>query len=297
MKKNGLMGGFMAAVIIVVGLFTVIGCIEKIPTGYVGVVYKMSGGVQDEILTQGWHIVSPTKKVKEFTVGNEQIVMTKDERDGSKGDDSFAVATADNANIDISFQMLYRYDAETVVDTFKDYKGMSGEDIVNNRVRTLLKSKISEVTTDYTMMDIYSGDRTTINQEITDYLNEEFHRQLGINVLDASIVDVHPSEQLQDTINKRVDAIQKKQEAEANQERIKVEKETELIQAEADAKIAEAKAQAEARVIEIEAQAEAEANRLIAQSITPELIAMKEAEARMEHGWVEIQGANSVVVK
>lgn len=297
MRKNGFTGGLLAAVVIIVALFGAITCIEKIPTGYVGVVYKMSGGVQDEILTQGWHLVSPTKKVKEFTVGNEQIVMTKDSREGSRDDDSFAVATADNANIDISFQMSYRYDDAVVVDTFKNYKGMSGEDIVNNRVRTLLKAKISEITTDYTMMDIYSGDRTTINKEITEHLNTEFHKQFGINVLDASIVDVHPSEQLQDTINKRVDAIQKKQEAEANQERIKVEKETELIQAEADAKIAEAKAQAEARVIEIEAQAQAEANRLIAQSITPELIAMKEAEARMEHGWVEIQGADAVVVK
>lgn len=223
--------------------------------------------------------------------------MTQDERDGSKGDDSFAVATADNANIDISFQMSYRYDSEEVVNTFKNFKGMSGEDIVNTRVRTLLKAKISEITTDYTMMDIYSGDRTKINKAITEHLDKEFHEQYGINVLDASIVDVHPSAQLQDTINKRVDAIQKKQEAEANQERIKVEKETELIQAEADARVAEVKAQAEARIVEIEAQAQAEANRLIAQSITPELIAMKEAEARMEHGWIEIQGANSVVVK
>lgn len=297
MNKNGFMGGLLAAVVLVVGLFGTISCIEKIPAGYVGVVYKMSGGVQDEILTQGWHLVSPIKKVKEFTVGNEQIVMTQDERDGSKGDDSFAVATADNANIDISFQMSYRYDSEEVVNTFKNFKGMSGEDIVNTRVRTLLKAKISEITTDYTMMDIYSGDRTKINKAITEHLDKEFHEQYGINVLDASIVDVHPSAQLQDTINKRVDAIQKKQEAEANQERIKVEKETELIQAEADARVAEVKAQAEARIVEIEAQAQAEANRLIAQSITPELIAMKEAEARMEHGWIEIQGTNSVVVK
>ena len=43
------------------------------------------------------------------------------------------------------------------------------------------------------------------------------------------------------------------------------------------------------------AQAEAEANRLISESITQELIDMKEAEARMEHGWVEVTGADTVV--
>ena len=47
----------------------------------------------------------------------------------------------------------------------------------------------------------------------------------------------------------------------------------------------------------IEANAEAEANRVIAASITDELIKMKEAEARMEHGWITVQGAGTVVTK
>lgn len=35
----------------------------------------------------------------------------------------------------------------------------------------------------------------------------------------------------------------------------------------------------------------------LAASITPELIAMKEAEARLVHGWITVQGANNVVTK
>ena len=45
----------------------------------------------------------------------------------------------------------------------------------------------------------------------------------------------------------------------------------------------------------IEAQAEADANRVIAESITPELIEMKEAEARDKHGWVTVMGGTPVV--
>ena len=45
----------------------------------------------------------------------------------------------------------------------------------------------------------------------------------------------------------------------------------------------------------IAADAEAEANSKIAQSITPELIQWQEAQARMEHGWVTVQGADTVV--
>ena len=53
--------------------------------------------------------------------------------------------------------------------------------------------------------------------------------------------------------------------------------------------------ESEAAVKVIEAEAQAEANRTIAESITPELIQMKEAEARLEHGWVTVQGAGTVV--
>lgn len=283
-KKTGRIGGVVVGIGLVIGVACLGMSIEKIPVGYRGVVYSTNGGVQDETLEQGWHLVSPIKKVKEFTVSNEQLVLTKDKRDGSKEDESFKVATADDASIAVSFQMSYRYKEDTIVDTYKKFKGMDGEDIVNSRVKTVLKSKISEVTTDYTMMDIYSGNRSEINNKITDYLNDEFGKAYGIEVLDASIIDVHPDDKLKEAIDNRVTALQQKQQAQAEQERIKVEAETKLIQAENEAAIKVK-----------EAQAEAEANRVLSESITDELIRMTEAEARKEHGWITTQGVNTVV--
>ena len=115
-------------------------------------------------------------KVKEFSTSNEILVLSKDSRDGSKYDDSFKVATSDDASIAISFQMTYRYIEDQVIDTYKKFKGMDGEDIVENRVKTVLKSKISEVTTDYSMMDIYSGNRAQLNEALTEYLNKDFSK-------------------------------------------------------------------------------------------------------------------------
>ena len=280
----GKVGAITLAVILVVGLICGIVAIERIPVGYEGVVYSMNGGVQNETLTQGWHLVSPTKKVKLFTVSNEQLILTQDKREGSKEDESFKVSTADDASISISFQMSYRFIGDKIVDTYKKFRGMDGESIVANRVTAVLKSKISEVTTDYTMMNIYSGNRAEINEKITNYLNKDFSKAYGIEVLDASIVDVHPDEQLQKTIDDRVKALQKKQQAQAEQETAKVEAETKLI-----------KAKNEAEVKVIKAQAEADANKLLSQSVTQTLVDMKTAEARLKHGWVEVQGASNVV--
>ncbi len=281
MKK--LVGTLIIIAAIVGAVFTVKSC-TLISTGKVGVQYSYKGGVKDEVLDPGLHFINPFLKVKEFTVGNEQLILTKDKRDGSKENESFKVATSDDASISVSFQMSYRYNQEKIVDTYRKFKGMDGEDIVEQRVKTVLKSKISEVTTNYSMMDIYSGNRSEINNKITEYLNGEFGEAYGIEVLDASIIDVHPDEKLKEAIDNRVTALQQKQQAEAEQEKIKVEAETKLIQAENEASIKVK-----------EAQAEAEANKAISESITEELIKMTEAEARKKHGWVEVQGVDAVV--
>lgn len=292
-NKKSIMCIVVAVAVVCGGIY--VSLIDRIPTGKVGVQYSANGGVKDNVLSEGWHFVPPWIKMKEFSIGNEQLILSKDEREGSKDDDSFNVATSDDASIPISFQMSYRYDPDTVVDVYKRFKGMDGEDIINKRVKTVLKSKISEITTDYSMMSIYSGNRSEINKKITEYLNSEFKDAYGIEVLDASIIDVHPDKKLKDSIDARVKALQEKQQAQAEQETIKVRKETEKIQAEADAEIAETKAKAEAERIIIKANAEADANRVKAASITEELIRMKEAEARNKFGWVTVQGADSVI--
>lgn len=297
MRDKAILGMVVVSTLALLGGIYALTRIEKIPTGTVGVVYTTKSGVKDETLSEGWHFLSPFEHVKEFTVGNEQIVLSKDKKEGSKKDDAFKIATADDANIAISFQMSYRYSPSKVIDTYKKFKGMDGEKIVEQRVKSILKSKISEVTTGYSLMDIYSGNRNEINNKITEYLNSEFNSEFGIEVLDASIVDVHPDKTLQKTIDERVAALQKKQKAKAEQETIKVEAETKLLEAENEAQIKIKQAEAEAKVKIKQAEAEAKANQELARSITSELIKMKEAEARLKHGWVQVQGADAVVTK
>ncbi len=284
-QKAKVAGGIFTGIALLTTLIVVINCMVRIPVGYAGVIYSMNGGVKDNTLSPGYHITKPTEHVKCFTTSNEQLLLTKDEREGSEGDDSFKVSTSDDASIAISFQMSYKFNEAQLVDTYKKFRGMDGEAIVANRVKSVLKSKVSEVTTDYSMMDIYSGNRSEINSKLTDYLDGKFIREYGINVIDASIIDVHPDDQLKEAINNRVTALQKKQQAQAEQETAKVEAKTALIKAE------------NAAAIKIkEAEAEAESNRLKAASITEELINMKEAEARLKHGWVTVQSGGTVAV-
>lgn len=275
---KGTIGAITLAAIIIIGIICGVICTERIPVGYEGVVYSMNGGIQEETLSQGWHVVSPTKKVREFTVAEEQLKLLKED------DQSFTVATSDNAGIEISFQMSYCFVSDKIVNIYQKFRGMDGDDIINNRVCTVLKSKVSEVTGNYSMMDIYSSKRSEINKELTSYLNDAFLETYGMEVTGVSIIDVHPDEQLQKSIDDRVTALQKKQQAEAEQETIKVEAETKKIQAQADAD-----------AMLITARAEAENYRIKSEAITENLLKKWELDARLQHGWVTIQGGTPIV--
>lgn len=259
-------------------------CTEKIPTGYVGVQYSMSGGVQDELLTQGWHIVAPNKKVNLYSIRTEQMYMSKDKQEGSKEDDSFDIMTKDG-QLNVDFEMAYSFDSDNVIGLFNKYGGLSGEDIVNTKVRGKIKTLISEVTTQYTVLDVHMEKKAEVNKAITEYLREQLS-SYGITVESATLSRTQPSAEVEQAIIKRTTVAQELEAEKQKQEKVALEAETKRIEAQgkADAKI-------------IEAQAEAEANRLLQESITDELIRMKEAEARMEHGWITVQGADTVITQ
>ena len=84
MRNSGKIGAIVLAVILILGVIITGICVTKIPAGYVGIVYNMRKGITGETLSQGWHIVAPTKKVEKYTVGIEQSYLTA----GGDGDSS-----------------------------------------------------------------------------------------------------------------------------------------------------------------------------------------------------------------
>lgn len=82
--KKGKLGAILLALVLIIGLVCCVVCLEKIPAGYVGVVYNMNGGVDGEVLEQGWHLVAPTKKVTKYSIGIEQSYLTAEDKDEAR---------------------------------------------------------------------------------------------------------------------------------------------------------------------------------------------------------------------
>lgn len=272
--------------------------IERVPVGYVGVVYSASG-VEDQTLSQGWHVLSPLKKVSQFPISQQQIVFSDDPADyNDKEHDDWSIdAPADGGTVKINLTMNYNFMPDRVVDLYSRFNGMDGESLMESRIQNSIIAYVKEVTPRFSVMDIYSDKKAEVNQAITDYLNENLADEYGINVVSALVIDV----ELDSTLMQKVQA---KEQAKQDAEIAELEKQTAMAQAETDKVKAQAaadvdliQAQADADAAKIAADAEAAANQSIAQSITPELIQYLEAQARMEHGWVTVQGADTVVTK
>ena len=285
------MGKFAAIVIsVVLALGVAISCLlclERVSVGNVGVVYS-SKGVEEQTLSQGWHWMSPFKHVKQFPVSQQQIVFSNDPEDYNEKEhpDWSIDAPANGGMVKVNLTVNYNFLPDKVIDLYKRFNGMDGEAIAESRVQNSMIAYVKEVTPDFSVMDIYSDKKSEVNQAITEYLNERLEEEYGIHVSSALVIDVELDAELQQKVRAKEQA---KQDAEIAE----LEKQTAQAQAETDKVIAES----EAEIKRIQAQAEADANRIIAESITPELIQMQEAEARMEHGWVTVQGAGTVVTQ
>ena len=269
--KKGTIGAIILAVIIGLGLILVLSCCERVPAGYVGVVYNMNGGVDGEVLQQGWHIVSPTKKVTTYSIGIEQSYLTAESKGDSQKDESFNIPTSDGKTVNVNLEFSYRFDAERVADTFVQFKGRSGEEIKNTFIKPKVIAWTQEVSANYPVTDIFGSQRTAINAELDTYLKAKFE-PYGIIIDTVNFTDISVDEETAKAIQQKVTAQQELElaEIEAKTAKINAEKEREvaLINADKDKQVA----QIEAEKILIAAEAEAEANRVISESLTPELI-------------------------
>ena len=291
--SKGFIGAIASGVTVFVGVIVFLLMMEKVPAGYVGIVYNMNGGVSDEVLTQGWHVVPPTKKVTLYSVGIEQSYLTSGEDGDSKNDDSFEVPTSDGKGLKVDLTFTYRYDPERVAQLFTRFKGQSGKEVRNSFIKPNIISWVKEVTAKYPVTEILGEERANLNIAVSEYVKEKFD-PYGIIVENTSLINIEADEETRAQVQRRVNAIQelelaqtekKTAQVKADQEKevaltkAQQDKETAIIKAEQEketaiinAEQAKIKAEGQAEATRIKAKAEAEANKLIAESLTPELI-------------------------
>ena len=268
---KGFVGSIVTGVVIVLIIICGFACTERVPAGYVGVVYNMSGGVTGETLNQGWHIVSPTKNVTLYSIGIEQSYLTSDSKGDSKEDESFSTPTADGKSLTVDLEFSYKYDVNRVTDVFTQFKGASGKEVKDIFIKPKMIAWTQEVTAKYPVTDVFGDKRQELNEALDTYLKEKFDKY-GIVIDTVNFTNISTDPETQEAIQKKVNAQQELELAKIQKQTAKVDAEKEKEVAQINAEKAKIEAQGKADAELIKANAEAEANKKIAESLTDRLI-------------------------
>lgn len=267
-KGLGLAGILVMMTAFVVGMFL---CITKIGPGYAGVVYNMDGGIEDETLSQGFHMVVPWKHVSEYPISTETVYYTKntvdgDDKDDKKVDRSVNVNTKDGKQVNVSVTYAYHMDVDKLPTVFAKFRGQDIKSIESGYMKNAMYEALNNITSQYSLMELVGDKRPEINQKIFEAFRNELE-ECGIVIETFNLSDVVPDEATATAIQNVVNAQNALQQA-------RIEKE----QAEVEAEKARVTAKGKADAALIEAEGQAKANEKLQQSLTPGVLKQRAIE-------------------
>jgi regulator of protease activity HflC (stomatin/prohibitin superfamily) len=246
-------------------------CITRIGPGYAGVIYNMDGGIEDETLSQGFHIVAPWKHVSEYPISTETVYYTKnsvdgDDKEDKKTDKSVNVNTKDGKQVNVSVTYAYHMDVEKLPTVYAKFRGQDIKAIESGYMKNAMYESLNNITSQYSLMELVGDKRPEINQKIFESFRDELS-EYGIVIETFNLSDVVPDEATATAIQNVVNAQNELQ-------RVKIEKE----QAEVEAEKARVTAKGKADAAVIEAEGQARANEKLQQSLTPGVLQQRAIE-------------------
>lgn len=210
----------------------------------VGIMYNpFKGGVQDEILGEGFRWKSPFDKVYKVSTEVQEFQF-----------EQISVQTNDSQYVNTILQLQVRIDKEKAFEYFKKYGGKKLDDIKTILSNTTQK-QLEKVTTQYNIMEVLGEKKDEIVNKTLDGIKAELLND-GILVERIVLVDTDAGEKIEQAIQNEASA---KKEAET-------------------AKYLKEKAELEGDAKVIEAQKEKEANELKQRTLTNEILTEKMIE-------------------
>ncbi len=259
--KKGLIILIVAVVAVVLVFLT---CTATVQTGYTGIVTTF-GKVEAMTLEAGLHFKSPFQQI---------ISMDNREQKSSFTTEAFS---SDIQQVDITGSINYAINKSTAMNLFKEV----GTDYFNKLVYPRMLEITKGVFSKYTAENLVAN-RQNLSESIRAGLHEELDAY-GINVISVSIENLDFTDAFTDAVEAKQVAAQRKLQAEIEQGQMTMETqqqaERKRINAEAEANVAKINADADAYALKVRSEAEAEANRMIAESLTENLIRFNEVKS------------------
>ncbi|WP_367996175.1 prohibitin family protein [Haloferax volcanii] len=228
---------------------------EPVEEGNVKVVKKW-GATTGTVFEPGAHLVNPvSQSTSSLSVRPQSYTMSSSTSEGDKrGDDAITVLTEDGLRTDIDVTVRYRIDAGQAVEFYRNYRTLetAEERLIRPSIRSVLRTEAGRLP----VTVIYTGEgQTQLKAAAERELAEEFADDgLILEAVQVRNVEL-PAEYAQAVEQKEITEQRRQQ----KQDELAVE-------------------ELEAERKRIEAQGQADANRIIAQSLSDEVLAQKYIE-------------------
>lgn len=262
-KKNDtprglLFFGIGTLLTLVGGVFLIFSMVFNVDNGSAAVLKDWSGVVNEDPVTEpGFHTKAPWEDAIIWDIRNQDVQF--------KGDQLIFI-DKDGISAPMELQVLFSIRADSIVELTKSYS--SQEDFKTKVINNDAQSVPLDIASTFTTVQVFE-ERTRLKTEIQELFKDTWEDK-GIIV---SNVNIHGTP-YPDDVQQRFKDAQNAQ--------------TELQKAETEAQTAKTKAQGEADAEIARATGEAEANKLLSESLTPQVLQQR---------WIDaLKSSNTIIV-
>lgn len=250
----------------VTGMAIALAACNRVPAGYRGVIVNLYGsdkGVSEESVGVGRYYLGWNKEMYLFPTFLQNRSWLK-----SQG---ITMQTSEGLTISTDAGITYQISPDNIVKVFTKYR-LGIDEITDTFLHNMVRDAMNEVASRMTVDQIYGLKK----EQFIHSVNEIVIREAAANGIKVEKIYLIGSFVLPNSVMNSINT-----KIEASQNAVKVENEIATSRAEAQKTIVEAKAAAERRIIEAEANArqitlnaesQAKANRILADSLTPEFV-------------------------
>lgn len=222
----GVLGAFLATSIVIV------------PAGHVGVVFNVMGGVQQDEVGEGIHIIVPVlQQVTLYDIRQQELTLTR-----ALGDE-ISARSSEGLEIGVDVTILYQITPSETARLHQDI-GTAYEEV---RVRPEVRSQIRDGISEFNAANLISSERGSLQNMIEENLAEVLARD-NIRVLSVLLRDVRIPESITQAIEEKQAAEQQVAVEENRRKQSEISAQRRVIEAtgERDAAVAKAEGEAEA---------------------------------------------------
>ncbi len=286
-------------VILVMSIIFCACTLTRIDVGHIGVKVKLAGsdrGVQDMQIKTGWVFVNPlTEQVIEFPVSVQNIILSANKHEGNDPkdkesdhgiDESITFSSTEGMNITSDIGFSFHIDPQKAPHLYARFRQNDMRQLAYGYMRNVLRESFNEVGSTMPIQEIYGAGKSKMLADVT----AKCAAKLGVDgiIIDQLTINgaLRLPQNVADAINNATAATQNAIQSENKVRQVKAEADQAIATAAGAAESARKKAQGEADAVLIKneadvkakvatAEAEAKANRLLQQSLTPQVLQYK----------------------